>query len=539
MRFVRRGRLATAAVSAAVIAAGVLAGATAASAADSLNVDAWEFGLTLPAGVTAPGGARALHIMVSHDLDGHLPSATVTVDTTGLTGVADVVWPAECTHAGAVGTCTADVSDLLNSQAPDHYLVLGLSAAAGAKDGAHGSIGLKAETSGLQSQENSVDIAVGSGADLTIDPLAPVSKAKVGSTVPAPIRWANTGNETAPSTVLTLQTIAGLDFVQRYSNCAYSTSAGPDKTVTAVCTIDTPLEPGKALQLSPQLTVRVTSEAWYTFLSAQVLPPGEQTQATLAGKGGTQGSGPRLTAEPVPAGQIAPLVAELNPRDNYTELVVQADNHAHFAAIGAQVRGDKGATVPVTVGMRNDGPALILDRSGGEVTDFLKVTFPSGTTVTKIPSGCSAIGGKPKDHGPYDCSKRDSYIQAPGYKAQWTFQVRLDQQLTDARGTAALTNPHSDMTGDPVTFAWDTSTDGYTAPIVFNGADGSQGGTGTQGSTGSSSAATNNPGTDGQSLAATGGGSHTPLIAGGAAALLAAGAASLVAARRRRTAAQR
>lgn len=518
-------RLAGAAVAAVLAGGGILVGATAASATDSLSVNVQEYGLTLPAGVPGPS-AKTLHIKVEHDLDGHVPSATLTVDVSGLAGVADVTWPKECTVSGTIGTCT--ITHVEDFGQPPTWLGLGLSAAAGAKDGAKGTIGLKATAPGLNSYTTSADVSVGSGADMVIQQLGEVTHAKIGSTLTAPIRWANTGNETAPSTVLTLQTIAGLEFTHRYSNCRYSKPDGPLAWVTASCTIDTPLAPGDALELDPQVALHVTKEAYYTLMTAQVLPPGQQTDATRAAKSGTLGTGPRLTAKKIPASTVTAHVTDINPSDSYTEFQVHADSHAHFSAIGADVKGDKGQTVPLTVGMRNNGPALIFDRSGGDGVDTLVVTLPAGTTVTSVPDGCHLVQkGGVKGHGPFECYDPASYVQGPHYKATWTFKVQLDQQLKNARGTAALSNIRHDLGGEPVTFPWDTSTKGYVAPIVINGP------------AAGSTADTNNPGTDGsdgQSLAATGGGGHSGLIIGGAVVAVVGGAGVLFFSRRRKTA---
>jgi LPXTG-motif cell wall-anchored protein len=526
-----------AAVAAAVTGAGILAGAGSAYGADDgLHINIGDSELTLPRGVAGPAGTKFVHVEVAHDLAGHVPQATLTVDTSGIAAVADVTWPKECTHSGTTGTCTIDhVDDSENWDGVVHQLALGLTAAAGAKNGVRGTISFKATAPGLNSDQTDFDVAVGSGADLVIQPLKPVAKAKVGSTVAARIAWANTGNQTTPSTIITLEAIAGLEFTQKFSNCTYSKPEGRLKNVTAVCTLDTPLAPGQALQLSQDVKLQVTDEAYYTFLTAKVTPPGEKADTSRQSAPGARGTGSKLTATPVAGSRLTQQTAVINPRDSYTELEVQAVNHAHYSAVGANARGDKGATVPVTVGMRNSGPALIFDRSGGEGNDAVLVTFPKGATVTTVPKGCDLTDKGVKGTGPYECGSDDAYIQAPGYHADFTFKVRLDQQLTNARGTAALTNFMHDMKpSTPVTFPWDTSTTGYTAPIVFNGPV-----TTAQPTASASTGGSNAPGPNGQSqsLAATGSDSHTPLIAGGAA-IAAAGAGILFATRRRRTSQQ-
>jgi LPXTG-motif cell wall-anchored protein len=377
-----------------------------------------------------------------------------------------------------------------------------------------------------------VDVSVGTGADLVIKPLRTVAHAKVGSTQSARIEWANTGNQTAATTVLSLETMAGLDFKERFANCRYAKPFGPLKLVEAVCTVDTPLAPGHALRLSPDIRLGVTSQAWYTLMTAEVMPPGAQARKTThAASGYTPGTGPKLTAQEVTASAVTSRTSELNPDDNFTELDVTADNHAHYSAAGAAVHVAAGRAVPVTVAMRNSGPALIYDRSGGEGVDALKVTLPKGTTVTKVPAGCSLTDKGVAGHGPYECGSRDAIVQAPGFRAAFTFTVRADTTLVDARGTAALTSFASDMTGKPVTFPWDTSRAGYTAPIVFNGP------AATTGSTPPPTAAGGpvpQGSTSAQALANTGGGSHTAVLAGAGAAALALGAGALVVTRRRK-----
>jgi hypothetical protein len=534
MRGHRRLRQAAAATAVVCgLGAGALAGATSASAGDQLWVQSKESDLTLPSGVTDPAGVRQLHIEVSHGNDIDLPPATVTVDTGGLAGIADVVWPKECTHTGAVGTCTVKVTNTAigDDPAPATYLVLGLNPVAGAKDGAQGQVSFTAVSGNLTSPENAADIHVGSGADLVIQPLKSLTGVKPGSTVTQQVVWKNTGNEAVRQTVIVMHATVGLDFAERYSNCRYGAWVdGID--APAVCTVDTPLAPGQAVRLSSDLGFTVDDGAWQTGATVEVLPPGPEADDALSSLHSAKaGSGPALTAEPVASRTAAKLTDELNPRDNWGDFSVRADNHAHYYAVGAQVRGDKGDTVPVTVGLGNEGPATTFDRSGGDGVDLLKVTFPKGTTVTKVPAGCSVhwrVGVKA--HGPYLCP--GALLQSAGYKRSFTFQVRLDDRLADAHGTAALTNENSEIAGVPVVFPWDTGTQGYTQPIVFNGPV-----------TPTATASAEAPGTGAQlgstspELAATGS-SSTPLLAGAAALLLASGGAVTLTARRR-TAARR
>ncbi|MFC1420574.1 hypothetical protein [Streptacidiphilus cavernicola] len=507
----------------------VLVGAGTAFASDQLNMGEGEYGLTLPTAVNGTSVEKVLHVWASHDQGGEIPTATLTVDVSGLNGVATVDWPANCTHSGSTGTCTLE--HLPGANEPEQYLGLGLKADPKAAAGAKGSIGLKLTAPGYDAVEDSSDIQVGSGADMTIQQLPTLTHVKVGSTLSEPIEWSNTGNETAPSSVLTFQTTAGLQYKQSFSNCLYSKPDGSLKMVTAVCTVNQPLAPGKALRLTSDIKVGVTKEARYALMSAAVLPPGDANTDT---RGYAKGTGAALTAEAVVSAAIRPQVADINPRDSYTELDITADNTADFAAVGTSLKGNKGQTVSVTVGARNNGPALIYDRSGGEGTGGYKVTFPAGATVTKIPSDCTLDNRTGvKGRGPYNCPS--DYVQGPGYQKLVTFKVRLDAQLHDAKGTVALDNEYSYITGKPASYDWDKNPADDSAPIVFNGPATKPSAGTTATASGSASAAAPAPtSAQGGDLAQSGGGSDSlPLGIAGAAAV-AIGAGAVVFTRRRR-----
>lgn len=96
------GALAAAATASAV----VLVGAGTAFASDQLNIGVEEYGLTLPTAVNGSSVEKVLHVYTSHDQPGDVHGATLTVDTSGLKGVATVTWPTNCTHSGTTGTCT-------------------------------------------------------------------------------------------------------------------------------------------------------------------------------------------------------------------------------------------------------------------------------------------------------------------------------------------------------------------------------------------------------------------------------------------------
>ena len=371
---------------------------------------------------------------------------------------------------------------------------------------------------------------------MTIQQLPTLTHVKVGSTLSEPIVWSNTGNVTAPAGILTFQTTAGLQYKQSFGNCLYSKPDGSLKMVTAVCTVNQPLPPGKALRLTSDIQVGVTKEAWYALMSASALPADGSLPDT---RGYVKGTGPALTAKSVAVTAVSPKVADINPRDSYTELDITADNTADFAAVGLSLKADQGQTVSVPVGVRNNGPALIYDRSGGEGTGGCSVTFLAGATVTKVPAGCNLDSKHGvKGQGPYLCGS--DYVQGPGYQKLTVFTVRLDAQLDDAKGTVSLDNELSDYLGKPAAFDWDKNPADDSAPIVFNGPAATSAPTATATATASGSAPVAAPTpttTPSGDLAQTGGGSDSLPIGIAGAAALTIGAGAVLVARRRRAAA--
>ncbi len=422
----------------AIASAGIAATTGAAYAADQLDVGINPYGLQLPAVMNGVSVTKTLQISIYHDQQEKVGTAAVTIDASGLSRTAQVIWPSGCTHRGDVGTCAkVHIYSLGTPGSTWTYLNLGLKALPGVKNGAQGTVSVTASAPGLGSQTASAPVSVGVGADLVAGQLPELKKVKVGTTLRAPISWTNTGDETAPRTQVTLSTMPGLSFEQHLKNCVYS-----DKGTRAVCVVNTPVKPGQTLRFPAPVALSVTKQAWYAFMPVSITPLG--------------------------AGRAA-APADLNSNDSYTELDVYAVNTAHFAAIGATVRGAAGQTIPVTVGMRSYGPAYIFDRSGGEGVGQVEVTFPQGTTVTRIPQNCVYVAAAPAESplpARYNC-----WIPlevAPGQEALYTFSVKVDKVIANATSRVWLGTMGSDMTGKPVVYNWDPTSAGHTSTIVLN-----------------------------------------------------------------------
>jgi hypothetical protein len=298
-------------------------------------------------------------------------------------------------------------------------------------------VNVSAAAPGLGSTSLPTDVDVQVGADLVVKPpITWLPKVKVGSTVKDSISWTNTGDVTVPRTRVTLQTTRGLVFEQHLRGCMYSN--GGSKTV---CVVNTPLKPGRTLALPASVALRVTKEAWYAFMSVQVAP---------LGSGRT------------------PAPVDLNSNDAFSELDVTAVNTAHWVAVGSTAHGKSGQTVPMTIGVRSDGPAYIFDRSGGEATGEVEAVFPPGTTVTKVPQNCSFVAKNPGSPLPDHYSCWNPYVMGPGQSSLYTFQVRVSAVVPHATGKVWFGNTYGDSTGHATTFPWGPSRAGHTASLVMN-----------------------------------------------------------------------
>jgi hypothetical protein len=420
----RGGGLAVATV---LAAAGGLATAGSALASDRLDVQINPYNLTLPALANGASVTKSLHIYIYHDQQGTVGTAKVVINASGLSRIAQVIWPSSCTHVGDVGTCARAAINGIES-GNNTFLNLGLKARPGVRSG-QGTVEVTASNPELGRLTTSAPVSVAEGTDLVASPLPQLNDVKIGSTVQAAVSWSNTGDETAPRTQVTMWTpVPGLAFKQHFKNCTYSANGR-----TAVCTFNTALKPGQTLRFPAPVELTVTKEAWYTGMA--------------------------VTVEALGSGKARPP-ADLNTNDNYAELDLHAVNTAHFAAIGASVHGQAGQTIPVTVGMHSTGPAFIYDRSGGEAVGDIDVEFPAGTTVVGVPQNCFLVQGTQ-----YTC-----WIPAdvaPGQQFLYTFSLRVNTVVAGAKGKVWLSNSII-QPADPAIYSWDPSQAGHTAALVLN-----------------------------------------------------------------------
>ncbi|GAA3798556.1 hypothetical protein GCM10022403_035430 [Streptomyces coacervatus] len=395
--------------------------------------------------VAPDGGAaqyRSLSLGLYHDNDNFTVTAgRLTVDVSGLAGVADVSWPANCTpnDAGTVAVCdTGNVPTRYSAQ-----VQLKVRAAAGAAVGAQGAIEYSATATGgpdgtLTAPQGSAEtsVTVGSGPDLGITTPQDVTDVALGTNLTVPFSVTNTGNETAHGFSVQMWATYGLDVVTRYPQCTY-TEPDPNGDYTPMthvtCSFDTEVAPGATVELPEPLHLAVTDHALYERFDYEVEPTGDTT--------------------------------DLDTSDNARSWHITAANTADFAVHGTEVSGAAGDTVTAGFRFVNRGPAWVGNVSSGDPVATIDYYLPEGTTATSVPDTCRSAwtSGDDPAIGHYACTL--PLWAKPNLKVAFPFQLHIDRVVPDATGQVVV-HPHSDASSN-----FDPNTKNNTAQVVVNPSD--------------------------------------------------------------------
>ncbi|MFF8375317.1 CARDB domain-containing protein [Streptomyces sp. NPDC015661] len=436
--FGRLARLAACATAAGLVTVGVTAAPAAADSDQLWIVSPWE--LALPKG-TDGGEAPTvtLGLGLYHDNpDVRVTDGELTVDASGLTGVADLTWPDTCAPAGITYVCSFPEVPL-TGEAP---VEVKLRAAAGTEAGVTGQITYAAtahtDTGAITAFGGSTTVRVASGPDLVVTQAAPVTGVAPGSTVPVPVSVVNRGNEAANGVQVTLYVTRGLDLGTVAPQCtAEPLGEGTIKALTKIdCAFDDVVAPGGSFALPTAL------------------------QATTA---------PYALSERIDIGVNARGGAEdLDPGNNGTVASIGVTNTADFAVRGARLTAAAGETVRADVTFRNRGPAWIANLGSGDPVGSVDVTVPQGATATTVPDACEP---RTADGGWWESEVRTG---APRYVCRlpiWVaekqtvtfpFDLRVDTVVTGAKGAITLKPPYG--TG----FPFDPNADNNKAKLVLN-----------------------------------------------------------------------
>ncbi|MFJ4988132.1 hypothetical protein ACIP9H_30575 [Streptomyces sp. NPDC088732] len=364
--------------------------------------------------------------------DGVIPVAhegeyKITIDATGLNGVAAVKLP--CTATGMTAVCEGN-----EINAGEQYNRLGgirLDLNGQSEAGDFGTIKVTGEGEGVAFAPLTIDVLVG-GPELLGRNLSEPKGFAAGDTYNAPVGFRNAGGMAADGTVLHFHGSRGLGFPDNYGNCAYKQTTDGSllhQGTDAMCTFDGTYKPGTAYALAEPLKVKTADFALNDVLSYGFSAVSAQQAKTLLTTGGyTPGTGAPLALKEVPG-------ASADDYSRYTELDLPSHNIYDLVLTGVTARGVAGDTVKADIGFRNDGPAwLSALRSGGEPIGFT-VQVPTGATVTKSPSGCRATTIAQGVKG-YLC-----WVDTPlleNTRLTFPFELRINTLVENAKARIAL-----------------------------------------------------------------------------------------------------
>ena len=364
------------------------------------------------------------------------------IDGTGLGDAATVAPYSQvgCETEGPVTTCDED--DLIVGPEGYGWRSLVVAPTEGATLGQRGTFTLTVSAAGGLLGTASSTVTVGDEVNLT-NVRDVTAATRPGAGVKSPLGVRNSG--TAPITGVDLFTFYDVSITpgKKYRNCEYS-----DRF--SVCHFDTTLAIGAEYALAEPLPLHVGADAWAPKESSSeifwVTPADSETWW-----GGRPPKFTPGTAAPLRLVQTRPAkVADRgqtdpNPEDNWGQLTldVRGKNQANFVTIGDKLQGGAGSIVTARIGVRNDGPASVENRSGS-VVRVVTIDLPKGTKSLVVPKDCAPLVGNEPDWDQqgkpgaarYQCASDYTFLK--GVKLIWEFRLRIDN-ADSAPGTVTST----------------------------------------------------------------------------------------------------
>ncbi|MFJ5601521.1 COG1361 family protein [Micromonospora sp. SD19] len=359
----------------------------------------------------------------------------VTIDLTGLAGVATAAFPDFCVTEGTSVTCpmpptAVDEFGTLTGTVPVVFRP-----APGALDGASGTLDYTPLGEQTEAYTQQATVTVRSGPNLLDLVDETVTGVQVGDTLPVPVAVVNAGDQPAVDLRLTMRFPVGL-VPTSYRNCRYGTNQVLATVV--VCTVRGTFAPGQRHELRDGFATTVGP-------------------ATLGSKRITQAVQPLASAGPLPSGvklrsrdadQALRLRAVGAPLDVLPAEATRAEGQTYLRGVhgafdivakGAAVTGAVGDTVRVTVGLRNKGPGVPDGSLSGEGVGAFLFVPPAGVTVLAAPSDCWLNG----DEEEPETVPATWYCNGPGsvFPAGTTHKVGFDLRIDTLSGAPGKVEP--------------------------------------------------------------------------------------------------
>ncbi|MFF5516980.1 COG1361 family protein [Streptomyces coeruleorubidus] len=392
---------------------------------------------------------------------------SLVIDTRGLAGIASVtVDDPRCEADARVFTCVN--RDASQSRSVEFTL----RADPGAAPGVSGTIGYTLTADHATAATAKAKVVVGTP-NLVVGRVPDVTHARIGSRIDVPLRLRNTGDlATDRRIMLRWESVGGLVFDRKFSNCAYGEGDDPiepgsQASVTCVFPVSSDSVPaGGTVELSSPLAATVGKRVLTTVTdySVRLLEPREQP-----GGGSHQGTGPALTLVRAPGGGGG---FEKGTEGRFT---VAADNSADLAADATTRPGRRAGEWTLGIKAVNHGPASAYGIDDKAVVE-VDVVLPKGVVATSTahqeeeesPYGPCRRRGSSTKTAPFEVGHRHYVCTAPfgiaaGKSQLFELRVKSAKGHDGAKGTATvrpgpagipLHDP--DTSNDRVTFAFGT-----------------------------------------------------------------------------------
>ncbi|MEU1394892.1 hypothetical protein ABZ403_02305 [Micromonospora zamorensis] len=417
---VTRGRLVHGLTTLVITTAMIGVAATPASAEDDPGwVDGSLSDLTLGA-AGAPG--RTVPLTLSST---GATQPRVTLDLTGLAGVATASFPDFCVTEGTSVTCPMPPTAVEEYGTLTGTVPVVFRAAPGAVDGATGTINYTGFGEQTEAYPRQATVTVRSAPDLLDMVGEHVSGVDVGDSLAVPVTVVNAGDQPTVDLRLTMRFPVGL-VPASYRNCRYGTDQSLATVV--VCTVRGTFAPGQRHELRQKLTTTVGPAALGDKRITQFVEPLASAGPLPSGvKLRSRDADQALRLRPVgtPLGVI-PIGVDGPGGETYLRAVPGAFD---IVAQGAAVTGAVGDTVQVTVGLRNEGPGVPDGTISGDTVGHFSFTPPAGVTVLAHPLDCGSRGGEEEDGEVipevWYCNGPGSVFPA-GTSRTVTFDLRID-----------------------------------------------------------------------------------------------------------------
>ena len=423
--------------------------------------------LTVAPGTDGQGVYLTLFANQAEELP--LREVVLKIDGTGLAGAATVAPLSEfgCETEGPVTTCTED--ELAVDPEGFGWRQLEIKPAEGATIGQRGTFTVTISAAGGLVATATSTVTVGDQVNLT-NVRDVRAAARPGGDVKAPLAVRNSG--TAPIAGVDLFTFYDVAITPgtKYRNCEYSHRY-------SVCHFDTTLAVGAEYSLAEPFPLHIGADAWAPKESSSeifwVTPADSETWWGGSPPKFTPGTAaPLRLVQAGPAKRAALGQTDPNPEDNWGQVTlnVQGKNQANFVTIGDKLQGGAGSVVTARVGVRNDGPASVENRSGSAVR-LVNIDLPKGTKSILVPKDCAPLVGDQPDWDQqgkpgaarYRCTSDWTFLKDE--KLIWEFRLRIDNP-DSAPGTVTSTY----TTEGPVTPKPDLKPADDVAKILVNAA---------------------------------------------------------------------